>query len=106
MITIIIKYTGKNGSAKEFANEMISSGLVCQIRSEEGNLRYQYLYSLEDKESVYLIDSWVDQKALDIHHSLPLMKEISKLREKYDLHMVVEKYSEIKENIDEKFIRK
>lgn len=33
--TINIYYKGKNGSARKFANEMISSGIVKEIRSKE-----------------------------------------------------------------------
>lgn len=33
--TINIYYKGKNGSAKKFANEMISSGIVDEIRKKE-----------------------------------------------------------------------
>ena len=36
-ITINIYYKGKNGNALKFANEMINSGLVNQIRNEKGN---------------------------------------------------------------------
>lgn len=32
-LTINIYYTGKNGSAKEFAKEMLNSGLVDKIRN-------------------------------------------------------------------------
>ena len=35
-----------------------------------------------------------------------MMKEIATLREKYDLHMVVEKYESLDDNSDEKYIRK
>lgn len=105
MITVIIKYKGTDGSAKRFVNEMISSGIVNNIRNEEGNLRYEYFYPLEDNESVVLIDSWKDQEALDKHHQLPLMQRISELREKYDLHMEVEKYSQLIDEKDSKYIR-
>ncbi len=91
-ITINIYYTGKNGNAVKFAKEMISSGLVKEIRNEKGNLRYDYFLPMDDGETVLLIDGWQDQNALDVHHSLPLMKQISALREKYDLHMNVERY--------------
>ncbi len=91
-ITINIYYTGKNGNAVKFAKEMISSGLVQVIRGEEGNLRYDYFLPMDDSQTVLLIDSWQDQTALDIHHSLPLMEQIAALREKYDLHMKVERY--------------
>ena len=106
MITVIIRYKGINGAAKKFVNEMISSHLVDSIRKEEGNLRYEYLYPLDDHESVILIDSWINQEALDKHHQLPLMQQIATLREKYDLHMEVEKYTQLIDEKDEKYIRK
>ena len=106
-ITVNLRYTGTNGSARAFANEMISSGTVDKIRAEEGNLRYEYYYSLEDPETVLLIDSWADQSAIDVHHASPMMAIIASLREKYDLHMTVERYVGIDDNAeDEKFIRK
>ena len=46
--TVNIYYTGKNGSAKEFAREMTESGLVNKIRAEEGNERYEYFFPLDN----------------------------------------------------------
>ena len=91
-ITINIYYSGKNGNAKKFAEEMISSGVVSKICAEDGNIRYEYFYPLNDEETVLLIDSWEDQHAIDIHHASPMMAQIIELREKYDLHMKVERY--------------
>jgi quinol monooxygenase YgiN len=107
MITINLRYTGKNGLARAFAEEMESSGTVDAIRSEPGNLRYEYYQSLDDPETVLLIDSWVDQAAIDAHHASPMMATIAALREKYDLHMTVERFVSIEENdADERFFRK
>ncbi|MBQ8995416.1 MAG: antibiotic biosynthesis monooxygenase [Oscillospiraceae bacterium] len=106
MLTIQIRYTGQNGNAMQFAGEMMSSGTVERIRSEEGNLRYEYYQSYEDPETVLLIDSWRDQRALDEHHASPMMGVIAALREKYDLHMTVERYESLDENKeDQAFIR-
>lgn len=55
-ITVNLRYKGKNGSARAFAEEMSSSGTVEAIRREEGNLRYEFFLSLEDPETVLLID--------------------------------------------------
>ena len=41
-ITVNLRYTGKKGAPQAFAREMISSGTVEKIRSEKGNLRYEY----------------------------------------------------------------
>ncbi|MBR2840314.1 MAG: antibiotic biosynthesis monooxygenase [Bacilli bacterium] len=105
--TVNIYYSGKNGSAKKFASEMISSGIVEEIRSKEGNLRYDYFEPLEDKETILLIDSWKNQESLDKHHESETMNKIMELRDKYDLHMKVEKYVLYDSNSqDEKYIRK
>lgn len=106
-ITINIYYTGQNGNARKFAEEMTASGTVDQIRQEEGNLRYAYYFPMEDGESVLLIDSWENQEALDIHHHSPMMQKIMELREKYDVHMTVERYISTDENPSDKtYIRK
>lgn len=94
-LVINIYYTGLNGSARKFAKEMISSGIVDRVRAEDGNEKYEYFYPVDDKETVLLIDKWKNQEALDIHHKSDMMQEIAKLREKYGLRMRVEKYTEI-----------
>ena len=91
-ITVNLRYTGKNGAARRFAEEMTDSGTVASIRAEAGNLRYEYYQSLDDPETVLLIDQWRDQAAIDTHHASPMMKTIAALREKYDLHMKVERF--------------
>lgn len=106
-ITVNIYYKGENGSARKFAEEMISSGTVEAIRKEKGNIRYDYFYPIDDAETVLLIDSWENQEAIDVHHVTPMMDTIFKLREKYNLHMMVERYilnDEIPET-DKKFIK-
>ena len=107
-LTINIYYKGADGAARKFVKEMVEKGIVDSIRSEDGNLRYECFYSFDDEETVLLIDSWESQDALDVHHQLPLMQEIIKLREKYDLHTEVERFI-TDGNIpsqDQKFIRK
>ena len=94
-ITINIYYKGKNGNAKKFANEMISSGIVDRVRKEVGNLKYEYFFSMDDKETVLLIDRWKNEEALDIHHKSEMMKEIAELRKKYHLSMKVEKFKNL-----------
>ena len=104
--TINIYYTGSNGSAKRFAEEMINSGIVNEIRNKRGNIRYEYFLPLDDEETILLIDSWENQEALDEHHKSETMNKIIDLRNKYDLHMKVERYTleEDNEN-DKKYIK-
>ena len=92
MITVNLYYTGTDGSARAFAEEMVSSGTVAAIRAEDGNVRYEYFFPMDDPETVLLIDQWRDQAAIDAHHASPMMAQIAALREKYDLHMKVERF--------------
>ena len=101
-ITVNLYYSGKNGAARAFAEEMTSSKIADRIRAEEGNERYEYYFSLSDPETVLLIDSWTDQAALDAHHASPLMAEIAALREKYDLTVRAERFLPDSESISEK----
>lgn len=107
-ITVNLYYTGENGNARKFAEEMVSSGTVELIKNEGGNLKYDYFLQMDDPNTVLLIDSWTSQEAIDLHHASPMMKTITELREKYDLHMRVERYVSDSETpqSDEKFIRR
>lgn len=91
-ITIHIFYTGREGSARAFAQEMTESGLVDRIRAEEGNLGYAYYYPAEDPETVLLIDRWRSQEVIDAHHKSEMMTAIAELRKKYHLKMRVERF--------------
>lgn len=107
-ITVNIYYSGRDGNARNFAEEMESSGTAALIRAEEGNERYEYFFPMNDPETVLLIDSWRDQKSINIHHSSNMMNTIIRLREKYDLHMKVERFVSDETGIpdsDKKYIR-
>lgn len=107
MIAVNIYYSGTNGSARKFAQEMIDSGTAQKIRAEHGNLRYEYFYPVDDAEKVLLIDCWENQEAIDVHHASEMMQVILKLREKYNLNMKVERFtSEEIPQADQGFIQK
>ena len=107
MITVNLYYTGANGKARLFAQEMESSGTAAAIRAEQGNIRYEYFFPMNDPETVLLIDAWESQEAIDMHHASPMMETIRTLREKYDLHMKVERFASAETpESEERFIRK
>lgn len=94
-IVVNIYYSGQGGAARAFAKEMVATKLVDEIRKEEGCLRYEYFFPMDDRETVLLIDEWRDQEAIDLHHKTELMSKISELRKKYDLTMKVERFQPI-----------
>ncbi|KRL96231.1 putative quinol monooxygenase [Limosilactobacillus equigenerosi] len=106
MITLNFYYTGKADNAQKFMQEMEASGIAERIRQVPGNLRYDYFQPVSDPETILLIDSWENQATIDAHHASPMMQELAQLREKYDLHMHVERYVSEDLGQDAQFIRK
>ena len=51
-------------------------------------------YRLQDMHNNDVKQSWESQEAIDKHHATPMMDKIIELRNKYDLHMKVERYIE------------
>lgn len=84
-LTINIRYTGQDGNARKYVEEMESSGIADRIRAVEGCLGYEFFFPADDPEGLLLIDSWENQEALSRYHASPAMKEAAALREKYGL---------------------
>lgn len=87
--------------------------ILCSITFAHDNYSSQFLWvalcsktELNDPETVLLIDSWTDQAAIDAHHASPMMKQLAELRDKYDLHMTVERFIGDEYEADGKYIRK
>ena len=93
-MTIILHcyYPGQDGSARKFAEEMISSGLQQEVLNEEGCLQYDYFVSSKDGETVALLEKWRDAATLDAHQVGEPMKKIQALKAKYGLSITVERY--------------
>ena len=105
MLNVNLYYTGENGSARAFAEEMVREGVVDAIRAEDGNLRYEYFFPMDDPKTVLLIDQWRDQAAIDAHHASAMMGQIAALREKYDLHLKVERFVSDDSGLPEKDLK-
>ena len=70
---------------------------IDNVRNEEGNEKYEYFFPMDDNETVMLIDKWESQEALDLHHKSEMMIEIANLRNKHELKMRVERFTEFEE---------
>ena len=93
-LTINVTYKGDGDNARKFAEEMLSSGIVDEIRREDGNLKYDYYLPLKEDGTILLVDVWENQEALDRHHLSPVMSKILSLREKYNLTMTVQRFTD------------
>ena len=97
VITVNIRYTGKNSSVRYFLQEMEDARLIDMIRDEPGNLRYEYYWSLDDPDTVLIAGSWQDRNAYLAHLASPVTEIAAGLRKKYDISMTVERYIRVED---------
>ncbi len=61
-----------------------------------------------ERKPAEIFGIWENQAAIDAHHASPMMGQIARLREKYDLHMRAERYRTDEDGVpqqDAQFIR-
>ena len=98
--------------SNEYRNIAPKTGDLAAVFEKNGRnllMRLDAEGAMSLPEAVLLIDSWKDQASLDVHHASPMMQTIMQLREKYDLHMRAERYTQENEAVsaaDASFIRK
>ena len=90
-IVLNVEYTMKPGGAEGFVREVTQSGLLQDIRSHEGCLKYDY-YRACQGENLLLVEWWTDQAALDKHLAQPCMAVLQEIKNKYAAGVAVEKY--------------
>ena len=107
MIKVVAKMLIKEDKVDTFVETC--KELVAASKQDEGNIGYTFNVSVENPCLFAMIENWKDQASLDVHHASPMMQTIMQLREKYDLHMRAERYSQEDQAVsaaDAAFIRK
>ena len=63
MLVINVIFKIKNGSREDFLKIVREEGIDVASRNEEGNYRYDFFFSMEDPEDIFLLEFWKDQDA-------------------------------------------
>ena len=91
-VVLNVEYFMKPGGAKAFVQEITDTGLLAEILSHEGCLRYEYFLPVEG-ENLLLVERWTDADALAKHAAAPCMAKVRELKEKYATDTKLEKYT-------------
>lgn len=84
MFYIQVTYTANDkASINAFVDEVLEANLLDEIRREDGNLRYDYFYSVEDSSKLLLLEEWESQETQQIHMAQPHMKKLAEIKDKY-----------------------
>ena len=97
MLTLLVKYTAKPGCREKYADQVISSGLLDAIRAENGCLRYDYYFSVQEENVILLVEQWESEKLQQEHMQHPNMTRLQALKAEYIANTILQK-AELKQS--------
>ena len=91
-IILHVYYRCKEGAAGEFVRAVKDSGVQAQVRAEDGCLQYDYHLSLEEENTVVLLEKWRDSDALAAHMQQPHMETLREFKSRFALDTEIQRY--------------
>lgn len=85
-------YRCKPGMAETFVNAVREQGIQELIRKENGCLQYDYTLSLEEADTIVLLERWTSAEAQEIHMTQPHMVPLTELKNTYVNEVILERY--------------
>ena len=92
MFVLNVTYKCKPGMAKAFLESIRAAGIDAAVRTEDGNLKYDYYFPADGSDELLLVEKWRDADALALHPTLPHMQPIGALKAQYVNETIIEKY--------------
>lgn len=83
MYLLNVKYQVKPDLRDEFFENILTQGLDEMSRKEVGNLCYDYYYSADNDDILFLVEHWQDEEAFTFHTQTPHFKMLQELKEEY-----------------------
>ena len=92
MFIVLVRYKCRQGSRDSYYRAIKESRIDEMSRAEEGCIRYEYSYGIEDDELI-LTEIWRDAEAIDYHRNSEHFAKLGELKAKYVENTEFEKYS-------------
>lgn len=91
-IILHVYYRCKSGMAEDFVRAIKDSGVQALVRAEDGCMQYDYHLSLEDNDTVVLLEKWRDGEALATHMQQPHMETLKEFKSRFVQDTAIERY--------------
>ncbi len=92
-LLVNVIYTIKEGKREEFFNKVNEMGIIKDSREEPGNSKYEYFFSVDDQDKLFLMEMWVSDLAQGMHSKTEHYKKLQLLKEEYVIDVSIEKYN-------------
>ena len=91
-IMLLVTYKLKPQAREYFLGEVAAAEILQKTCREDGALRYDYYLSAADADAVLLVERWRSAEAQSAHLQTAQIAELKRIKEKYVLETVVEKF--------------
>ncbi|MCB6615795.1 putative quinol monooxygenase [Ruminococcus sp. 210702-SL.1.03] len=91
-IMLLVTYKLKPQAREYFLGEVAAAEILQKTCREDGALRYDYYLSAADADAVLLVERWRSAEAQSAHLQTAHIAELKRIKEKYVLETVVEKF--------------
>lgn len=91
-IMLLVTYKLKPQAREYFLGEVAAAEILQKTCREDGALRYDYYLSAADANAVLLVERWRSAEAQAAHLQTAHIAELKRIKEKYVLETVVEKF--------------
>lgn len=92
-LILLVKYQTKLNKRKDFVKEVISSGVLEEIRQEDSCISYDYYYDAVNPACVLLVEQWQSKGQQQQHLRSEHMHILKEIKEKYVLDTSVREIS-------------
>ena len=93
LILLNVIYTVKDGKREEFYNQLCDKEIISKSRNEEGNLKYDYFFSVDNTNDILLLEIWTDSESQQLHSQTPHFLELQELKKQYVQNVRIEKFT-------------
>ena len=92
-LILLVKYQTKLNKRKDFVKEVISSGVLEEIRQEDGCISYDYYFDAVYTAGGLRVDQWQSNGQQQLHLRSEHMHILKEIKEKYVLDTSVREIS-------------
>ena len=78
--SLFVTYVALPGCREKFLREMVTRGILDAIRQEDGCLCYDYYLSVEEENTILLIERWASEAHQQKHMVSPHMADLRALK--------------------------
>ena len=91
-LVLLVTYKTKPDMREHFVSEVTASGILEQIRGEDGFVSYDYYYDAVDPDRLLLVEEWASEEHQKQHLQTDHMHRLQEIKEKYVMETAVRKF--------------